>query len=519
MSVRCFGIALSLLLGCSESGPSEAQGGGSGGAGTPAGGGTGVTTAGASGAASGGSSAGSSPGGSPSAGQAGAPGGSGGTGGAPVSGSCDDFGDQAVVRAYTPERFALGDDPSQDPECTAVQNPERGFRRTSNLRATNDFSAMRADGYSTVYGAALLDDYLDQDLDQGLLAAVAASLAAARSAGLKVLPRFYYQADLGAGSNDATLERALTHIQALQPLLVDNEDVIAALHAGFVGAWGEWHGSTTGLHEQEPREQILAALLAVVPQSRMVLVRRPSFKSLAYDGGPLDEASAYDGSELARIGHLNDCFLASPDDSGTYADADEKDYAAADSAFTAVDGETCAVNAPRSDCASAMAELALHHWSTLNVDYQGAVLDGWREQGCFDQIACRLGYRLLLLGHTSPATVSRGSVLSVSLRLVNDGYARPFNARPVLLVLRGPEERALPLDVDPRRFAPGQELELCLGVELPSDLALGDYELGLALPDAASTLADDERYAVRFSNDAGWDNGVNWLGASVTVAP
>jgi len=515
------GLTFSLLLACSEpagSGPGQAGGNasssGAGGNEAAAGGtlaGSGGSPAGQGGGELGGTSAAGTAGttGAAGAGEAGGP-------GAPPS--CDDLGGAPVVQSFSPKRFALGDDPSLDPECTDIVNPERGFRSTANLRSQPSFSGARADGHSVVYGAALLDDYLDQDLDQPLLDALSDAFAAAREAGVKLLPRFYYQANLEAGSNDASLERALAHIDQLAPLLQDNADVIAALHAGFVGAWGEWHGSTTGLHQEEPREQILAALLGALPTERMVLVRRPSFKALAYSGGPLSEATAFDGSDLARLGHLNDCFLASDNDVGTYQDDDEKEYAAADSAFTAVDGETCGENPPRSECESAIAELALHHWSTLNIDYHAGVLDSWRSGGCFEEIACRLGYRLVLLGHSSPASVARGEPLPLSLSLVNDGFARPFNARPVQLVLKGPEARVLPVAaVDWRTLAPNEPVELCLSAEVPADLPAGDYQLGVALPDAAPALADDERYAVRFSNDVTWQGGVNWLSATVTV--
>ena len=500
---------LLLVLGCGEGNgggrPAAGAGGTAGGSGPSTGGGgsgAGVVSGGGTAGTMGlGGSSGGADGGS-----AGAP---------PVQGSCE--GLAASARAFTPKLFSAGQDPSQDVECTAVLNPERGFRGTANLRNSANFSGTRDEGQSTVYGAVLLDDYLDQDLDAGLLDQLSDNFAAARTAGIKLLPRFYYQADLDAGSNDATLERALGHIEQLAPLLAENADVIAALHAGFVGAWGEWHGSTTGLHEQAPREEILAAVLGALPASRMVLVRRPSFKSLAFEG-PLSEATAFDGSALSRVGHLNDCFLASDSDSGTYQGDGEKDYAVTDSAFTAVDGETCASNPPRSECASALTELQLHHWSTINIDYNQDVLDSWQSGGCFDEIACRLGYRLALLGHAFPETAAPGQVLSLQLSIVNDGYARPFNARPLYLVLKGPEQRSLVLDLDARQLAPAAEAEpRCLGVTLPDDLAPGTYDLGLALPDASPSLAADDRYAIRLSNDVTWESGVNWLDAQVQV--
>lgn len=57
-------------------------------------------------------------------------------------------------------------------------------------------------------------------------------------------------------------------------------------------------------------------------------------------GGPLAEASAFDGSDAARVGHHNDCFLASDDDWGTYEDPidDWKAFIAQEGRFTPVGG-------------------------------------------------------------------------------------------------------------------------------------------------------------------------------------
>ena len=125
---------------------------------------------------------------------------------------------------------------------------------------------------------------------------------------------------------------------------------------------------------------------------------------------------------------------ASDSDFGTYDPPAEKDYGVADSAFVPVGGETCAVNPPRSECPSALAELTLHHWTYLNIGYNTKVLDSWRDGGCFDQIACRLGYRLALRELKWAAKAAPGGPLPVSLTLVNDGFAAPVNARPLLLV-------------------------------------------------------------------------------------
>lgn len=252
-----------------------------------------------------------------------------------------------------PALFGDGDDPSSAPSC-AILNPERGFHEFVDLRTVDadTLAGALAAGRAVIYGRVLIPEYRDKALDDALLAEVQAGFDLVRQHGMKVVPRFHY-AD-AIDEPDAPLDRILGHIDQLAPLLQANADVILTLQAGFIGAWGEWHSSQNGLDAPGPRKAILDALLAALPASRTITVRRPSFKEDAY-GGPLSLDTAHDGSALARVGHVNDCFLASDDDFGTYQLAGEKDYAIADSSFVTVGGETCALNPPRSECPSALA--------------------------------------------------------------------------------------------------------------------------------------------------------------------
>lgn len=420
--------------------------------------------------------------------------------------------------SLTPALFGAGADPSTSPSC-AIVNPERGLHGFVDLRALDDatLAAIQADGRSVVYGRVLLPEYRAAPLDDAVLAQVAAGFDRVRERGMKVVPRFHYSDAID--EPDAELARILGHIEQLAPLLQQHADVILTLQAGFIGAWGEWHASQNGLDAPGPRKQILDALLAALPASRTISVRRPSFKQEAY-GGPLTQATAHDGSALARLGHVNDCFLASDDDFGTYQSPGEKDYAIADAPFVPVGGETCAVNPPRSDCPSALAELALHRWTHLNSAYHPDVLAGWQQEGCYGEIACRLGYRLAVVGLRWAASGSPGGVVPVAFELVNDGFAAPTNARPVTLVFDGPARIEVPVDgFDLRTALPGETRSVCADARLPEDAAPGTYTIGLRLADPAPTLADDPRQAIRLANDAGveWSGGVNWFEATVEV--
>jgi hypothetical protein len=414
-----------------------------------------------------------------------------------------------------------------DPPTTTVEpagtdeiilNPERGFYRALNIVEERDYAWVREEGFTLAHSYIRLDDYRERDLDAAILDAAAAGFAGVRAGGIKIILRFAY--NFGPTPDpepDASKAWILRHIEQLTPLLQDNADVIAMMQAGFIGAWGEWHSSTNGLLDNpQDKFDILDAILAALPADRSVLVRTPMVKEEGY-GGPLTEAEAYDGSALARIGHHNDCFLASDTDWGTYpgdAIAEWKDYVARDTLYLPMQGETCNVNPPRSDCPSATEEMALLHWSSVNNDYHPDVVAGWEAQGCRPEMERRLGYRLVAAAVTYAPRVPPGGVLPLAVTIRNEGWAAPFNPRPVIVVLGGASRHEALLDgIDPRWWMAGEETEVSLRLQLPASIEPGTYELALWLPDASASLRDDPRYAIRLANEGTWDDssGLNVL--------
>lgn len=381
-------------------------------------------------------------------------------------------------------------------------NPERGLYDHVDLVRGGDFSDVRAAGRTLAYAGVHLDEWRDAPLDAALLSDLDAGFADVRAAGIKVILRFVYNDGLDEG--DASKARILAHLEQLAPVLAANADVIAVVQAGFIGAWGEWHASTNGLDNPTDRAEILAAIVAAVPPSRMTQVRTPMFKDEAY-GGPITDG--FDGSDAARVGHHNDCFLASTSDFGTYETPIEtwKDFVAAEGRFTPVGGETCAVNASRTDCPEATAELERLHWSYLNALYHPDVLAGWSDQGCLDDVSRRLGYRFELVDAAHSERVAPGGILHVQVTVRNVGYAALFNARPVVVVL-GSETAAI--DVDPRLWEPGTPMTLNVRLRVPADLVPGTHRLALRLPDP---LLADDAYAIRFANEGVWQAPDNVL--------
>ncbi len=464
-------------------------------------------------------------------------------------------------------------------------NPERGFYipiSTSSARfvpldaatlATYRTQAQRvskasyAINCSLVYRSYRLETFKTSRLSEDFLEKVGADFAIARRAGVKLILRFAYTDQATTGNcpdqykicppyGDAPKAMVLAHISQLAPLLHENADVIAVLQMGFIGIWGENYftdyfgdASTNSLgvvpdSSWQDRNQVLAALLKAMPMDRMVQVRTPQIKQ-RFVYGPkapitstaMASADKFSGSNVARIGFHNDCFLASADDYGTFYDvgnsstkrgpatAPLRQYMAQDSRYTAVGGETCDdAFSPQNDCAPlgrAEQEMALMHYSYLNASYNNDVNNDWQTQGCMDNIRRRLGYRFVLREATFPKQIKVGQQLTVNIALHNVGYASPYNPRPLQLILRNTATGAIhgvTVETDIRQLSPGSH-QLRHSIQLGADVKSGQYELLLNLPDGYSSLATNPAYSIRLANENIWEahSGYNKLNHILTI--
>src|SRR6218665_571927 len=413
-------------------------------------------------------------------------------------------------------------------------NPERGFYHHTGDCDKSDFVASTLKGYrdtqkiTQVICVFYLAEFKNSPISQAQLDRFQRQANTVRTAGLKMIVRFAYTTS--TAGDDAPLSRVTAHLDQLAPYLSANSDVISVVQTGFIGAWGEWYytqnfGNAGSVSQADwnNRGAVINKLLGVLPASRMIQVRTPKFKRTLYGTSALPASQAYNGSAAARIGHHNDCFLSSPDDWGTFENTTvEYPYLAAETNHLPMGGETCNVNPPRSQCATALSEMSLFHYSYLNTDYEPSVLSSWTSGGCRPEIDRRLGYRVSLVSGTFPATASRGAVMPLSIELKNEGWAAPFNPRSVELVLRNTSSGAIyrfPLSADPRRWAPGTTVTINQGITLPTSLPAGSYALLLNLPDPASSLNTRPEYAIQLANSNVWEavTGFNALLRTVAV--
>ncbi len=565
---------LSLTVGCGSSirSPDAVPDGGRDAGPTGSGGAAGATGAGGNGGgsdavpgsggsgtggASHGGNGGSSTGGASDAGSGGGSDIARGTGGSGTGGAVDAAGDavrdvpNAQDALATEVRDAGPDSPAlpeaggalDGPELTTVNylndpdtifaNPERGFYRTNEVQ-TSSYQALdltwlqnlrTQNAVSLVFHMVYLDSFVNSDLSQSFLAALAADFATMRKAGVKAVVRFAYTSSSTAPYGDASKTRVLGHITQLGPVLFANSDVIAVLQAGFIGAWGEWYYTDTfgdqgsiSASQWTDRQDVVTALLGALDLGRPIQLRTPAFKQHFYGTAALTSSEAFAGTDKARVGHHNDCFLASADDEGTYASVTaDKAYLAQENLYVPQGGETCATST-YSNWTNAQTDMTNLHWSFLNMDYQPDVLASWGAN--IDIAKRRLGYRLRLETGAYPAQAEPGGEFDAQFTIRNDGFAPPFAPRELNLVLRGSSATYVAkLPDDPRRFVPGAASTVVRKVCLPATMAVGSYTLWLALPDPTSTLNPRAEYSIRLANQGTWESstGYNDLNHTLSV--
>jgi hypothetical protein len=426
-----------------------------------------------------------------------------------------------------------------------ISNPERGFYKYTdtnsssyNLINQNTLVNYRNNQNITlIFRYFYLESFVNSDISQSYLNNMQTDFDRIRNAGLKCVIRFAYSDDEDAAQLDASKSRMLAHIQQLKPLLQANADVIAVMQAGFIGAWGEWyytdqaefggHGyNNTSLTaaNYSHRKDIINALMSALPERRMIQIRTPKMKQQMYSlTTPLPPAQAFTESSIARLGHHNDCFLASSTDMGTYSNtATEYPYLEQETRFLPMGGETCAVYESKTSCAAAQQEMSKFHWSFLNLDYHPSVIQGFKDNDCFTDIQKKLGYRFELVSGTFPQQVN-GNILTVNLKFKNVGFAGPFNERKAYIVLKNTTTNAthsIALEADPRTWLPSNNITINENLTLPAGVTPGSYKLYLHLPDLDASIANRPDYAIRFANENMWDSatGYNNLNFVTTVS-
>jgi hypothetical protein len=408
-------------------------------------------------------------------------------------------------------------------------NPERGFYAPRMSNRIGKLDGLRERAITLLLVEVDLKAFKERDLTEEKLKEVQQAFAAVRQHGFKAIVRFAYGfTGRDYRSDPKDMDRILGHIRQLAKVFAENGDVLYGVQAGFLGPWGEWHGSNWGDPPSlQARRSVLFGLLDAVPEPVTVHVRRPMFiRDIFADepgGAELTAATAYGGSRLSRVGWHDDALLSLPSDMGTYAERGwdrerELRWCAEHGRFTPFGGETVPPSA-RTPIAQVVRELELLHATYLNSSYHRGTLDGWRKAAYlggtgFEHVECRLGYRLVADRLRIAKAVNSGGTFRFELDLHNVGFAAPHMPRKVALALsQGDRTHRVALaETDPRRWAPEAGTFSLRGeVPLPADARGGRWRLALQLADPSPRLSGDGRYAIRLANEGiNFDQASGW---------
>lgn len=410
-----------------------------------------------------------------------------------------------------------------------IANPERGMYihkqfDTSGappLSSGGLIAQREALGYSLVLTIYYLGEFIDKPINDKMLNLIEQNMNTLRTSGLKAILRFAYSQSEQAEIFDAPEAITLGHISQLAPIIQRNSDVIAVFQAGFIGAWGEWYFSSYYGNGNMPnyasRKHIIDALLSIIPNDKLLSVRTPLHKTKILNisfQDSLTRSEAYNGTEKARIGFHNDCFLADGNDMGTYVSTQSRNYTASDSKYTCMGGETCAPSS-YAECQKALNEMEKYHWSYLNKDYNQIVLNDWKQKGCFDEVQKRLGYRFVLKTVEHPTTYMYEGLYNVKINFNNNGFAAPYNSYILKILFRNSDGKIVHEHVskeDTRFWFGGRSIQINENIELPT-LSVGNYDVLISLADASEKLSNRIEYSIRFANENVWEKetGYNLL--------
>lgn len=429
---------------------------------------------------------------------------------------------------------------------TIFSNPERGFitmleghlTKSKPYAVKGSESILDSKKSSEKMSIILVHYYLDNykstaTLPSEVLNGFDQDMQVLRNKGMKAIIRFsYVDHDENETAYDAPWNIVQQHINQYASYWQKNADVIFCFQAGIVGAWGEWYYTSNYGNKVDymnsARRQVVDALLEAVPADRCIQLRTPKFKTTYLDSSkPLTAAEAWKNTAKARLGQHNDAFLYDYDNMGTYQDtAKEKPWLAQETLYVPIGGETDITSLSKAKqwatYEKTTAEMSRLHWTFIQSGYAQQTTNWWRENGTFDELNRKMGYRYQLVSGSFSDQVRPGANIDVQLKIKNAGYAPLYNKRTAYIVLKGGGKTyKLILPVDPRSWLPnGVVTEIHEGVKVPADVPAGTYDMYLYLPDQYSSIASNPAYAIRFANDNVWESstGMNKLNAQVTVA-
>lgn len=401
-------------------------------------------------------------------------------------------------------------------------NPERGFYDRVDLNTLTESSLLqlRDSGNNIypypirlIYSQVDISKFRSTDFTSDFLSNFESKLQIVRSTSVKLVLRFVY--DDSESGLDASANQIQKHLEQLKPILAQYNDTIAFFQAGFIGAWGEWHSSQGGnsygynslpsvteIIADSRRAQIKDSLVANVPNDIKISFRLPNDLVKWSNNNPAN----------IKFGFINDCWMAGPDDMGTFSSNSERDFIKNLTTTNPFGGETCSDPGIklRNSCIESMAEAKDYHLAYLNSGYSLDFINKWKSEGCFLQIAKQMGYRFSLISMKYPTEIFINKNLEIDFEVKNTGWSKLFKKRFFKFVFTETTTRETfsfnAGNTDDLNASMNSSLIYKMSTKVSNLIKPGIYSLSISLPDTSllqkneNSLAENKFNAIRFAN-------------------
>ena len=331
----------------------------------------------------------------------------------------------------------------------------------------------------------------------------------------KVILRFLYDWDgLALATEPESLDIILTHMDQVGKLVNQHRDTIYLMQGIFTGNWGEMHHSH--FMDAASVKTLSQHLNQVIHPSIYLSVRTPAHWRMVtdlYDVPDKFPAFGADDSLMGRLGLFNDGILGSESDLGTYGNTARRDATSPSYRGTRKEelnfqnhlcryvpnGGEVIYNHTLSDLEPSVSALRTMHISYLNADYDGRVLEKWRNTtwtgedafyGCdgYSYIKAHLGYRYFIDSCKIHASGWLHPKVHLTLTMENSGFSNTLKYFRTSLTFKHAETgtcTTIPLDIDLRTLGSGQKKSFTAKIPV-KDLEQGCYQIYLSVIDETS---------------------------------
>lgn len=395
-----------------------------------------------------------------------------------------------------------------------LENPSRGFYIQVDSDDADKFEELREEGIRLTLLAFEIGEFKDTIMSDDKLEELSYALGMARNNRIKVIFRAAYKFDEDY-EDPKDFESIITHIQQIAPVLNEYSDTILCVQAGFLGPWGEWHGSKFLEDGEEEavvyRNQVLSALLEHLDDNIIINLRRPKFI----------RAAELAGLSTTRLGIHNDALLSTEDDMATY---DEEGYTRSDeldwvdtTIQTHINGGEMPMVGDYSGIDNAVKEFEKLHITYLNSQYNTEVLEQWNTQkyqgeNGLDYISKHLGYRYNIDQIKLPRFLKRNRNIQMKGTIQNTGFASIEEGYNLYLVIQNQKDDINYKKVDHISFDKEKvsfDLELQLPNVFDPEIEGTQLIMGLMLTDDLPEKGNVDA-CVQFANrNMVFENGVN----------